>query len=168
MSMIFRLLGAVLIMGGCAAVGFVLAAQLHSRRQTAAMLGRYWGDYMRQMELTAQPPTETARILAERAPYREEAFAQMLGAPRGTQSMGLLLCSAMEGCDLTDTAKKAMQPLADTLGQMPMEAEKQVLLGVQNSLRQEEEYWAERESRQGALFRRLGVLGGLALAVLFI
>ena len=30
----------------------------------------------------------------------------------------------------------------------------------------EEKYWAEQESRQGTLYRRLGVLGGLALVVL--
>ena len=47
-----------------------------------------------------------------------------------------------------------------------METERQALLGVLAAVRQEEKYWAEQESRQGTLYRRLGVLGGLALVVL--
>ena len=46
--------------------------------------------------------------------------------------------------------------------------EKQALIGVLTALRQEEKYWTEQENRQGTLFRRLGMLGGLALVVLLI
>lgn len=74
--------------------------------------------------------------------------------------------AAAQESDLTPAMRKAIQPLAGILGSTPMETERQVLLGVLAAVRQEEKYWAEQESRQGTLYRRLGVLGGLALVVL--
>lgn len=74
--------------------------------------------------------------------------------------------AAVQESDLTPAMQKAIQPLAGILGSTPMETERQALLGVLAAVRQEEKYWAEQESRQGTLYRRLGVLGGLALVVL--
>ena len=167
MSLILKLLGAVLVMGGSVGTGFVLSSRLRARRQMAAALVQYWGDFLRQMELTAQPPAAVATALAESAVYREMPFAQALASQRENDFCRGLRRVLAE-TDLTETAQKAMQPLTEALGRLPMEAEKQVLLGVLAALRQEEKYRAEQEARQGTLCRRLGVLGGLALVVLLI
>ena len=70
MSTIAKLLGSVLVLGGCTMMGFTLAGRLRTRRQLAALLGRYWGDFLRQMELTFQPPAQIAAVLAERSVWR--------------------------------------------------------------------------------------------------
>lgn len=165
--MIVKLLGSVLIFGGCTMAGFTLAGRLRTRRQLAALLGRYWGDFLRQMELTVQPPVEIAAELAERSTYRELAFAQEL-ATRPGRDFGTVLINTMQKTALPEALQKIMMPLAEVLGRTPMETEKQALIGVLTALRQEEKYWTEQENRQGMLFRRLGVLGGLALVVLLI
>ena len=76
--------------------------------------------------------------------------------------------TAVQESDLTPAMQKAIQPLAGILGSTPMETERQALLGVLAAVRQEEKYWAERETRQGTLSRRLGILGGIVLVVLLI
>ena len=49
----------------------------------AALLGRYWGDFLRQMELTSQPPAQIAAALAERSAYLEWALCAAVGVPTG-------------------------------------------------------------------------------------
>lgn len=167
MSTIVKLLGTVLVLSGCTATGCILAGRLSRRRQLAALLECYWGDYLRRMELTAQPPALIAKALAGHTAYRRVPFVQALAAqPEG--DFGKILLEVMQKQELPESLQKAMLPLAETLGHTPMDTEKQVLLGVLAALRREEKYWAEQENRQGALFRRLGVLGGLALVVLLI
>lgn len=165
--MVVKLLGSVLILGGCTMVGFTLAGRLHIRRQMAVLLGRYWGDFLRQMELTVRPPAQIATELAERSAYRELTFAQELVA-QPEEDFGMALINTMQKTALPEAFQKAMMPLAEVLGCTPMETEKQALIGVLTALRQEEKYWTEQENRQGMLFRRLGMLGGLALVVLLI
>ena len=167
MSTIVRLLGSVMVLSGCTAMGCIQAGKLRRRHQLAVLLGRYWGDYLRRMELTAQPPAMIAAALAEYSMYREVAFAQAL-AKATEGDFGVTLMKAMRELELPEPLQKTMLPLAESLGLTPMETERQVLLGVLAALRQEEKYWAEQENHQGVLFRRLGVLGGLALVILLI
>ena len=129
-------------------MGFTLAGRLRTRRQLAALLGRYWGDFLRQMELTSQPPAQIAAALAERSVYREWTFAQQL-ASQPEADFGMALIDIMQNTALPEAFQKA-------------------LIGALMALRQEEKYWTEQENRQGTLFRRLGMLGGLALVVLLI
>ena len=165
--MVVKLLGSMLILGGCTMMGFTLAGRLRTRRQTAALLGRYWGDFLRQMELTAQPPARIAAALAEQSAYRELIFAQEL-VVRPEEDFGMALIDTMQRTTLPEAFQKVMMPLTEVLGYTPMETEKQALIAVLTALRQEEKYWTEQENRQGMLFRRLGMLGGLALVVLLI
>lgn len=167
MSTIAKLLGSVLVLGGCTMMGFTLAGRLRTRRQLAALLGRYWGDFLRQMELTSQPPAQIAAALAERSVYREWTFAQQL-ASQPEADFGMALIDIMQNTALPEAFQKAMMPLTEVLGSTTMEVEKQALIGALMALRQEEKYWTEQENRQGFLFRRLGMLGGLALVVLLI
>lgn len=167
MSTIAKLLGSVLVLGGCTMMGFTLAGRLRTRRQLAALLGRYWGDFLRQMELTTQPPAQIAAALAKRSAYREWIFAQQL-ASQPEADFGMALIDIMQNTALPEAFQKAMMPLAEVLGSTTMEVEKQALIGALMALRQEEKYWTEQENRQGTLFRRLGMLGGLALVVLLI
>lgn len=148
-------------------MGFTLAGRLRTRRQLAALLGRYWGDFLRQMELTSQPPAQSAAALAERSAYREWTFAQQL-ASQPEADFGMALIDIMQNTALPEAFQKAMKPLTEVLGSTTMEVEKQALIGALMALRQEEKYWTEQENRQGLLFRRLGMLGGLALVVLLI
>ena len=167
MSTIAKLLGSVLVLGGCTMMGFTLAGRLRTRRQLAALLGRYWGDFLRQMELTSQPPAQIAAALAERSAYREWTFAQQL-ASQPEADFGMALIDIMQNTALPEAFQKAMMPLTEVLGSTTMEVEKQALIGALMALRQEEKYWTEQENRQGMLFRRLGMLGGLASVVLLI
>ena len=148
MSTIAKLLGSVLVLGGCTMMGFTLAGRLRTRRQLAALLGRYWGDF-------------------QRSAYREWTFAQQL-ASQPEADFGMALIDIMQNTALPEAFQKAMMPLAEVLGSTTMEVEKQALIGALMALRQEEKYWTEQENRQGTLFRRLGMLGGLALVVLLI
>ena len=76
-------------------MGFTLAGRLRTRRQLAALLGRYWGDFLRQMELTSQPPAQIAAALAERSVYREWTFAQQL-ASQPEADFGMALIDIMQ------------------------------------------------------------------------
>lgn len=164
MSLIVKITGLIIVFGACMVTGTDFSGRLRRNRRQAALMGQYWGDFLRQMELTAAPPGSIARTLAERSGFREFPFARCLAGCRGDFE-GALKAAAQES-DLTQAMRKAIQPLAGILGSTPMETERQALLGVLAAVRQEEKYWAEQESRQGTLYRRLGVLGGLALVVL--
>ena len=116
-----------------------------------------------------QNPSEAqiAAALAERSVYREWTFAQQL-ASQPEADFGMALIDIMQNTALPEAFQKAMMPLTEVLGSTTMEVEKQALIGALMALRQEEKYWTEQENRQGLLFRRLGMLGGLALVVLLI
>ena len=161
--MIVKITGLIIVFGACAVTGTDFSGRLRRNRRQAALMGQYWGDFLRQMELTAAPPGSIARTLAERSGFREFPFARCLAGCRGDFEGAL---KAAQESDLTPAMQKAIQPLAGILGSTPMETERQALLGVLAAVRQEEKYWAEQETRQGTLYRRLGVLGGLALVVL--
>lgn len=164
MSLIVKITGLIIVFGACAVTGTDFSGRLRRNRRQAALMGQYWRDFLRQMELTAAPPGSIARTLAERSGFREFPFARCLAGCRGDFESALK--AAVQESDLTQAMRKAIQPLAGILGSTPMETERQALLGVLAAVRQEEKYWAEQESRQGTLYRRLGVLGGLALVVL--
>ena len=161
--MIVKITGLIIVFGACAVTGTDFSGRLRRNRRQAALMGQYWGDFLRQMELTAAPPGSIARTLAERSGFREFPFARCLAGCRGDFEGAL---KAAQESDLTPAMQKAIQPLAGILGSTPMETERQALLGVLAAVRQEEKYWAKQETRQGTLYRRLGVLGGLALVVL--
>lgn len=148
MSTIAKLLGSVLVLGGCTMMGFTLAGRLRTRRQLAALLGRYWGDFLRQMELTSQPPAQIAAALAERSAYREWTFAQQL-ASQPEADFGMALIDIMQNTALPEAFQKAMMPLAEVLGSTTMEVEKQALIGALMALRQEENTGQSRRTDRG-------------------
>ena len=101
--------------------------------------------------------------------FESVTFAQELGSRRQNGAFCDILRSVIQSsAELTDSMKKTLQPLTEALGRTPMQTEEQVLHSVLAAVRQEEKYWAERETRQGTLSRRLGILGGIVLVVLLI
>lgn len=166
MSFFVKLIGLIIIFGTCVATGTITSGKLYRNHRQSVLMGQFWGDFLREMDLSAASPKEIIKTLADRSMYREFPFAQSLAASRETFCVSLK--KALIENDLPQTMQKIIQPLADTLGSVPMEAERQMLLSVLTALRQEEKYWAEQKTHQGVLYRRLGILGGLALVVLLI
>ncbi len=121
------------------------------------------------MTLSAEPPGKVAATLGLRTAYTGFSFAQELGGRRQSGAFSDILRSVIQSsAELTDSMKKTLLPLTEALGRTPMQTEEQVLHSVLATVRQEEKYWAERETRQGTLSRRLGILGGIVLVVLLI
>ena len=169
MNIIAKLLGSGLILCSCTAIGFSYAGTIRRSRETAQLLYRYWSDFLQQMTLSAEPPGKIAATLGHRTAYTGFSFAQELGGRRQSGAFSDILRSVIQSsAELTDSMKKTLQPLTEALGRTPMQTEEQVLHSVLAAVRQEEKYWAERETRQGTLSRRLGILGGIVLVVLLI
>ena len=147
------------------ASGTVVTRDEYDRK--AAGLGAGFGRMYDDGIYSGGAAAQIAAALAERSAYREWTFAQQL-ASQPEADFGMALIDIMQNTALPEAFQKAMMPLAEVLGSTTMEVEKQALIGALMALRQEEKYWTEQENRQGTLFRRLGMLGGLALVVLLI
>ena len=92
--MIVKITGLIIVFGACAVTGTDFSGRLRRNRRQAALMGQYWGDFLRQMELTAAPPGLIARTLAERSSFpesRQGTLYRRLGVLGGLALVVLLM-----------------------------------------------------------------------------
>lgn len=169
--MLLKTVGIFLIFGVCAALGFQQADRLKSRvallRETIA----FWEQFRIQLGGLRASPGEIIRMLRQRGAFERNSLARELDTGfRSSPSFRRNLAAALVKCpELRECgADGILLSLGDVIGSQELESQ---LVALDSVLALLKRRLAEEDAaygKYGGLYRRLGVLGGLALAVVFL
>lgn len=170
MNMIAKLLGSVLILTSSTMLGFRHAAEITERRAAAESMIRYWKSFRQLLQTTHRSAAAIAVQLGRSVGFRAFPFATMLYLSAQREApFELILQQAMRDCtELSPELKNTLLPIGESLGKSSLETQLQVIDTALLMMKQELDLCLEQEKREGMLFRRLGILGGIALVVLLL
>ncbi|BDF71047.1 hypothetical protein CE91St41_17260 [Oscillospiraceae bacterium] len=168
-----KMLGAILLTGGAAALGFAAAGQLASRvTALRALLGAL--ELMeRELAFTLPSMPELLASLAERAAPPAGGFfarcARGLGR-LGEQSLGEIWRQALEEypMDLKEDELQTLRGLGDVLGRYDGEGQRQALGLAREQLSRSLVSAEEDRDRQGKVYGALGLTAGTFLVILLL
>ena len=167
-----RLMGAVLVAAGGAALGFQAAAGLRRRVRAARQTEVGLAVLERELELSAPPLS----WLLERGAAQAEGSARKLfqDCIRGLDSLDREEFSALwrrlvrERDELGEQGQAVLAALGDTLGRYDAQRQREAIAAARRRL---EELAAQLETdsrRQGRVYQALGLSGGAFLVILLL
>lgn len=168
----FRLIGAVLVAGGCAAIGWQAAARL---RERAAALSSLLGA-LELMESEIQyrltPVPELMLLLSRQAapPARAlfEACRDRLGQRR-EESFDAIWSHSLTALPLLRRAEaETLLELGGVLGRYDVEGQERAIAYTRRRLESFLREAEEDRKRRGKVYRALGVAAGLCAAIILI
>lgn len=170
---VLRALGALLIVVASSSVGRLYADKFGRRRREL----KAFSDALERLETevfygSTPLPTALERV-AEGAPSSIRPFFQdLLRRLERTEDLPGAWRSSLEGhfshsC-LAREDLLALLPLSDVLGTSDRNDQRRHLKSVGRRLRQHEETARSEEDKNAKLWRSVGLLGGVALAILFL
>lgn len=170
MNIFAKILGSVLILTSSTMLGFRHAAEITEQRATAETMIRYWKSFRQLLQTTHCSAAGIAVQLGRSIGFREFPFAMKLCCNSQKEApFELILQQTMRDCaELSPELKNTLLPIGESLGKASLETQLQVIDAALLMMQQELDLRLEQEKREGMLFRRLGILGGIALVVLLL
>lgn len=169
--MIYRILGAVLVFGGCGGFGFVMAASCRREERQIHSFIRAMEFMLCELECRVTPLPQLCRRAAqiaggEAAAVLNEAAGRMeLGLdPDAAGSMEAALAIRRPGGNLEELCRE----LGQTLGSFDLSGQ---LRGLDSALRAAQQMLRRHQQGRGSRVRSyqtLGLCAGAALAILFL
>jgi len=170
---ILKAVGALLIVAASSGVGGLYAEKFARRRREIKAFSDALGRLETEVFYGSTPlPTALARV-AEGAPRAiRPFFADLLRQLEMTDDLRSSWRQAMErhfaqSC-LAPEDLSCLLPLADVLGTSDREDQRRHLKSTADRLRQNEETARIEEDKNTKLWRSVGLLGGVALAIIFL
>ena len=166
-----KFVGLLLLFSSVALLGFGAAASLGERAQYLSTLVSFWRQFAIQLERLRATPRQLVYRLAQQQEYNSNRFVQLLadGFAEG-ESFQEAMERTLSACpELNEMGVvQPLRGLEDVIGRQPLESQLAALAGVTALLQEQHQHWQEESRRKGSLYRRLGLLGGGLLTVLFI
>ena len=163
--------GILLIFAVCTGMGFQQAEKLRERVTLIREILAFWGQFQVQLRGLRASPGDIVRLLRRQTAFcrnclvveLDKAFGEGYDFGRNLEE-ALSRCPELKECGVSDI----LRTLEDVIGFRDLETQMVTLDSVQAllSVRLEEE--ENRLRRYGGLYRRLGVLGGMAVVVLLL
>lgn len=167
-----RLMGAVLVAAGGAALGFQAAAGLGRRVRALEEMSQGLALLERELELNAPPLSRLLERGAERSRGPAEAlFRECLrGLDRlDREDFSTLWRRLVSGCRaLGSEGQAVLAPLGDTLGRYDGERQQEALSAVRRRLEELSARLEEDSRRRGRVYQALGLSGGAFLVILLL
>lgn len=167
-----RLIGAVLVAAGGAALGFQAAAGLGRRVRALEEMSQGLALLERELELNAPPLSRLLERGAERS--RGPAEELFRGCLRGLdrldrEDFSTLWRRLVSGCRaLGNEGQAVLDPLGDTLGRYDGERQREALSAARRRLEELSARLEEDSRRQGRVYQALGLSGGAFLVILLL
>lgn len=167
-------LGVCMILTAGTALGAEAGSALRKRFQTLETLRMLMGMLKGELSYGAVPLEELFQRLADRTNGQLGRFFQEVAGEMQKSGNGLLedilnrqrkrcLC----GCGLTEKEQQQLVQICTLLGRMDRDAQSQALDGYLMAIELEEKAALEKMRQKETMYRYLGFMGGLFLAVLF-
>lgn len=167
-----RLVGAVLVAAGGAALGFQAAAGLGRRVRALEETAQGLALLERELELNAPPLSRLLERGAERSRGPAEAlFRECL---RGLDNLDREDFSTLwrrlvsDCCALGSEGQAVLAPLGDTLGRYDGERQREALAAARRRLEELAARLEEDSRRRGRVYQALGLSGGAFLVILLL
>lgn len=170
--MIFKCLGAALVVGGCAAVGFAMAAahrgEERSLRQLLSAL-----DYMAcELQYRLTPLPDLCRMTAQQCskPLKQvlHTLSQELESQISPDVDSCMRSALARSAPLPELTRKHLLHLGRTMGRFDLEGQLQGLDGVRESGRNDLKAMNRDAEVRLRGYRTLGICAGVALAILLL
>lgn len=165
-----KLAGLLLLFSSAAMSGFYAAAVLEEEEHAIVRQLSFWRQFASQLECRRCPPAQIVAMLCSGNEFVNDRFFRHLCAAFGdTQSFG----SALDRAICAESGRNArrlselLTPLEDCVGLRDMESQLVCINSVILAIERQTELLREQSRRRSGLYRRLGILGGLLLAVVF-
>lgn len=167
-----RLIGAVLVAAGGAALGFQAAAGLGRRVRALTEMAEGLALLERELELNAPPLSRLLEREAARSRGPAEAlFRECLRGLDHLDREGFsdLWRRLVSGCvSLGSEGQAALAPLGDALGRYDGERQREALAAVRRRLEELAARLEEDSRRRGRVYQALGLSGGAFLVILLL
>ena len=165
-------MGAALIAGGCAVLGYRAAAGLRARVQAVGQMAGGLALLEGELELDAPPLPRLLERCARRA--EEPAKRFLTRCARGMDRLGEVPFSAVwrqevEECGgLSRACRETLLPLGDLLGRRESRVQAEGVAQVRRRLEELAGREQEESRRQGRVLQALGLSGGAFLVILLL
>ncbi len=167
-----RLMGAVLVAAGGAALGFQAAASLRKRGRAVRQMEEGLALLERELELNAPP---LSRLLERGAAHSQgPARALFQGCTQGLDNLDREDFSSLwrrlvrERAELTPEGQAILLPLGNTLGRYEGERQRETLSAARRRLGELAARLETDSRRQGRVYQVLGLSGGAFLVILLL
>lgn len=166
-----KLIGLLLLFSSVTLLGFAAASALREQEQYLGTLVSFWRQFSIHLSQLRTSPRQLVYRLAQQKEYGDNRFVQLLadGFEEGESFQDALertlkRCPELEKLDISPL----LIPLGDAIGRQPLESQLAALAGVIRQLEGRHRDSQEESRKKGGLYRRLGLLGGGLLTVLFV
>ena len=169
--MFFKAIGSCLLLAACGTLGWQQADRLRAKVILIREAKAFWEQFRTQLIHLRASPGDIIHTLAHMGAFEKNCLAAALErAFRNSADFGANLSQAMRECpELCGCgAGPIIMTLGDIIGSRDLESQLAALDSVLELLR---ELLKEAETdygKRGGLYRRLGILSGLALVVIFL
>lgn len=173
MGLALRLAGAALIVLAASRLGALVAGRFTARRLDLRSLTDALERLETEVVYGATPLPRALGELAESGPSRVRAFfADVVSRLGVADDLPMAWREALDAffatSSLIGSDRGALRPLGDVLGRSDRQDQSRHLKATAQKLRQLEAQAALDEDRHARLWRSVGTLGGLAIAIIFL
>lgn len=165
-----KLTGMLLIFGCGVLIGFNRASVLSERAGELELITEYLRQFRMRLQLQKSQPGDIAAAIGRQSRFSKLRFASLLTEScRVTPDFSIAVRNAVEGCGRAlGAAADILISLGDTVGIKALEAQLADMDAVIMLMDRETQRAQQDSGKYGNLYRRLGTLGGLLAAVIFI
>lgn len=165
-----RYLGLLLLFSSAAMTGFYAAAVVDERQKTVERQLAFWQQFARQLSALHSAPGQIVALLAAGQEFAcDSFFVRLWQAFDKTDSFAVALQSSIAATPaLRDSQlRDILLPLCSVIGLRDIDSQLAMLDSVTIRLEQLLQATREQSRQKAGLYRRLGIFGGLLLAVIF-
>lgn len=166
-----RLAGLLLLFSSATLTGFYCAAELQEQERLLRHLATYLRQFSLQLDCLRAPPAQIAQQLARQQEFCGERLLVSLGQsflPDG--SFGGALGRALAACPglRKSGVDELLLPLGDVIGVRELSTQLAAIASAVLLLEQRQSVAKDACEKKGGLYRRLGMLAGVLLVVVFL
>lgn len=163
-------LAGMLLLAGCGTLlGFARASRLSEQASALELVADFVRQFRVRLGLQRAAPSELVAVLSRQGCFARSAFVRALAeACRGTQDFSEAIRRAVGACPEVKPIADLLRSFGESVGVKALEAQLSDLDADLLLLEKEAQRARAASEKYGNLYRRLGLLGGLLAAVLFL
>lgn len=165
-----RYLGLLLLFSSAAMTGFYAAAVVDERLKMVERQLAFWQQFARQLSALRSAPGRIVALLTAGQEFAcDSFFVRLCQAFDQTDSFAVALQSSIAATPTVRDSqlRDILLPLGSVIGLRDMDSQLAMLDSVAIRLEQLLQATREQSRQKAGLYRRLGIFGGLLLAVIF-
>lgn len=166
-----KYVGLLLLFSSAALTGFYAAASLEDKEKSVARMLSFWRQFALQLRCLQSSPWQLVSMLSSQKEFAGDRFVRLLlDSLSANSNFGSAIHQSLTGCGelYKQGIAQIVAPLGDIIGIRDIDSQLAALESVIMRLGELHSRAVETSRQKGGLYRRLGIIGGLLLAVIFL